>query len=127
MIYTYGRDLKHRPIIIMNLSLVDFDRYTVEEYYSAINACIQTVIDHMFVPGRLEKYLYIIDMGNKSITSMPFDKLVAIITKLSVVYSLRLGAMAILNTNYLFKLSYIALKPFISEETKNKITILTSS
>ena len=61
MIYTYGRDLKHRPIIVMNLTLVDFDKYSVEEYYCAINACIQTVIDYMFVPGRIEKYLYVID------------------------------------------------------------------
>lgn len=114
MIYTYGRDYKHRPIIIMNMSLIDFNRYTIEEYYCAINACITTVIEHMFVPGKIEKYLYVIDMGGKNFTSLPFDGLVTIINKLGTVFSLRLGSMIVANTNYLVKVSYMALKAFIA-------------
>lgn len=44
MIYTYGRDKKYRPIIIMNLSLIDFNKYETMDYYCAINALINTVI-----------------------------------------------------------------------------------
>ena len=53
-------------------------------------------------------------MGGKNFTSLPLDGLVNIITKLGTVYSLRLGALVVLNTNYIIKLSYMALKPFIA-------------
>ena len=53
-------------------------------------------------------------MGGKSFTSLPMDGLVKIVTKLSIVYSGRLENMIIINLNYMLKLTWLALKPFIA-------------
>ena len=113
-IYTYGVDKKQRPLIFLNTTMVDFTNNRKEDYESAINALIGAVIQHMFVPGRIEKYTFIIDVGGKGISSLPIDGLVKIISKLGVVYSLRLDKMVVLNLNYMLKLTYAALKPFIA-------------
>ena len=53
MIYTYGRDFKYRPVVVMNMSKVDFSVYSTDEYFSAINSVLNVVIEHMFVPGKI--------------------------------------------------------------------------
>ena len=45
-IYTFGRDLEDRPIIIMDLGKIKFDRYDLTDYYCAINALINLVVEN---------------------------------------------------------------------------------
>lgn len=70
-IYTFGRDLEDRPIIIMDLGKIKFDRYDLTDYYCAINALINLVVENCFVPGVIESYLFVIDMDGKNFTSLP--------------------------------------------------------
>lgn len=65
-------------------------------------------------------------MGSKNFTSLPFDTIITIIKKLSVVYSMLLGRMLIINTNSLIRLSYCAISKLLHEETVKKIKVLGS-
>jgi uncharacterized protein YehS (DUF1456 family) len=67
-----------------------------------------------------------VDMGSKTFTSLPFDTIITIIKKLSVVYSMLLGRMLIINTNSLIRLSYCAISKLLHEETVKKIKVLGS-
>lgn len=66
-------------------------------------------------------------MGGKNFTTLPLDGLVKIVSKLGIVYSGRLEHMIIVNLNYMLKLSWMALKPFIAEETRNRTFLLTTN
>ena len=51
--YSYGRDFEFRPIIIFNIARMDFSRYTVDDYYAALNTLVKPIREHMFVPGKV--------------------------------------------------------------------------
>lgn len=70
-IYTFGRDMQDRPIVYMDLSKIKFDCYDINDYYCAINAVLNLVVENCFVHGVVETYLFVIDMGGKNFTSLP--------------------------------------------------------
>ena len=43
-IYSYGKTKNGRPFILLNLSLLDTDRYQGDSYYQAINHIISRVV-----------------------------------------------------------------------------------
>lgn len=121
VIYTFGRDRNNRPIIYLNLAQINLKIYSLNEYYSAINAVLTVVTQFLFVKGVVETYVFIIDMGGKNFTSLPFDGILNIVKKLSIVYSMYLGSMLIINANKFVKITYFTVKKFLHEETVNKI------
>lgn len=123
-IYTYGRDKTNRPVVYLDLSKVRFDRNDVTDYYCAFNAVLNVAVNTCFVPGVIENYVFVIDMGGKNFTSLPLPSLGNIIKKMSIVYSMYLGTMLVVNSQTFVKFTYNALKPFIHEETKKKIILL---
>lgn len=65
-----------------------------------------------------------IDMGGKNFTSLPIEQIGNIINKLGIVYSMYLGNMLVINTQTFVKFTFTAVKIFIHEETRKKITLL---
>ena len=109
----------------MDFPKMDFANNEIEDYYSAINAVLSLVVNHCFIKGVIETYLFVIDTGGK-VFSLPLDALGKIISKLAVIYSKLLGEMLILNSSYFVRGSYWAARNFIHEDTRNKITLLGS-
>lgn len=66
-------------------------------------------------------------MAGKNFTSLPMEQIGQIINKLSVVYSNYLGNMLVVNTQALVRFTYAAVKIFIHEETRKKITLIGTS
>ena len=118
--------MEDRPIIYLRIGEIDLKNNSLDDYYSAINAVLTVVTKYLFVKGVIESYLFVIDLNGKNFTSLPIDATISIIKKLSIVYSMYLGKMAIINTNYLMKLTYLTIKKFIHEETAKKIVLLGS-
>jgi len=52
---------------------MDLQKYSIEDYLSAINAIANIVINRMFVKGKLENYNFIIDTGNRNFSSLPLS------------------------------------------------------
>lgn len=63
-------------------------------------------------------------MGGKNFTSLPIEQIGNIINKLGIVYSMYLGNMLVINTQTFVKFTFTAVKIFIHEETRKKITLL---
>lgn len=111
----------------LDLSKIKLDKYDIIDYYCAFNAVLNLVVEYCFVPGVIENYVFVIDMGGKNFTSLPFEAIGNIIKKMSIIYSTYLGIMLVINTSYFIKLSYKALSIFIHEETRKKIQMLDSN
>lgn len=52
-----------RPVIVMDMTKLDFDKYGLKDYYSAVNAVLNIVIEERFIKGVIETYLWMIDLG----------------------------------------------------------------
>lgn len=50
-VYSYGRDTKNQPVVYLDLGKVRFDRYSINDYYCAINAVLNIVVEQCFVQG----------------------------------------------------------------------------
>jgi hypothetical protein len=59
--YTYGRDKEMRPIIYLNVGKMNMDKCTIDDYLSAANAVITVAVEKMFIKGKVENYMFIID------------------------------------------------------------------
>ncbi len=89
-------------------------KYCIEDYLSSINAIINLVVDKLFIKGKLENYLFVIDTGNKGFSSLPLGILQDIVLKLSYVYSMRMGQLLIVNCNYIINFLYRTIAPFLN-------------
>jgi hypothetical protein len=126
-VYTYGRDKDMRPIIFLNIALMDMDKYKLDDYLSAINAIVTLVVDKMFIKGKLENYVFIIDTRNKGFSSLALGTVKEMVLKLSYVYSMRMGRLLVINCNTIIKMMYSAVSPFLADITKEKIKLFSGS
>jgi hypothetical protein len=120
--YTHGTDRQYRPVIYINMAFTNFHKvlllimqYTMNDYYCALNHLLKPVIDGMFVPGKVENWIIVIDTEGKLL--LPLHMVECIVRKLSVIYCGRLEKMYIVNANILFKLGYKVVKQFITSNT----------
>jgi len=82
-------------------------------------------MEFMFVPGRIENWIMVIDTGGKLL--LPVSSLETIIKKLAVVYSSCLEKLYVVNANFMVKLAYATAKKFIHPQTQQKIEVLSES
>lgn len=78
----------------------------------------------MFVPGKVENYVLVIDMEGK--VFLPIPTLETLIKKLSVVYSSCLEKLFLVNANLMVKLGYNGVKHFVHPDTQKKVNVLAS-
>lgn len=121
VMYTYGRDKQGCPIIIIDLNKANFIKYEIEDFYSAINTLINFVIDRLFIPGSIEKYVFLILATDLNIRNISMDSITRAINDLSVIYAGNLKKMFIFDNGNTTKLVYSTIKPFISAGTQKKI------
>lgn len=103
--YSYGKALDGRPFIIMNVSVINTDKYNIEIYLQAVNHCLNRVIKEEFIPGFIEHYYYLLDL-NEQLLSLPLSSLGEIIKVIGNAYSGCLERLMIINCTYISKWIY---------------------
>ena len=116
-----------RPIIYLNVGKMNMDKYTIDDYLSAANAVITVAVEKMFIKGKVENYMFIIDTEGKGFGSLPLKTVQEMTLKFSYVYSMRMGKLLIINCNYLIKFMYSTVSVVLSDITKEKINLLSVS
>lgn len=111
----------------MDLAKINFDKYTLDDYYSVSNAVIKVVREHRFVKGVVENYLWVMDFGGNNLTSLNMGKMKQIIDKTGVVFSFLLGQMLIINVGLFTKFIWDSAKKFVHPDTLKRITLLSCS
>jgi len=96
----------------------------MEEYYCALNNLLKQVMEGLFVPGRVENWIIVVDTEGKLL--LPLHLLESIVRRLSIVYCGCLERLYIVNTNALHKMSYNLFKKLIPKNTEKKIEVLDS-
>ncbi len=71
LFYAFGRDIKYRPVFVINLYKVDLNKYKLEDIMAAFSYLTDIVKKKMLMPGLIENWIVIIDFNNISASAIP--------------------------------------------------------
>ena len=132
-LYVHGRDCRYRPCIIMsypkfNFREVLFTQHTIDEYMPLIGFFLDYVIANMFLPGQIENWVTVTDMGSMGLSDMPISvRLTQHIRKLIDVlqsnYRCRLAHNYVINAPTSVSMIWAVVKKFMDKDTVERISI----
>ena len=130
--YAHGRDCFYRPIIIVDFTKFDFKKvffiqHPVQEYVYVIAYFLEYILEFMSLPGKIENWVVISDMGHKSLGPSSISSLKQVMKVLTDNYRCRLGVNYILNPPKTVYFIWSCLKPFMDEVLIDKIKIINNS
>ena len=124
-IYVYGRDCKYRPILIFRLEQFVKNQkiYSVQEVLEAGIFLGQFVINHMLVPGHVERWNLLVNLRKATLLSLP-DHIKKLLPIMNEGFISRLNKTYVIGMNFFFLLLYKIVCAFLKESTVKKIKIL---
>lgn len=126
-LYIHGRDGRYRPCLVMCYPKFDFKRYTIDDYLPLIRYLLDLIIEEMMIPGQVENWVSITDMGKMGLTDLPISQLKRIIEVLQDNYKCRLGFNVVVNAPTSVNLIWAVVKRFMDKDTAEKISITGKS
>ena len=124
-IYVYGRDCKYRPILIFRLEQFVKNQkiYSVQEVLEAGIFLGQFVINHMLLPGHVERWNLLVNLRKATLLSLP-DHIKKLLPIMNEGFISRLNKTYVIGMNFFFRLLYKIVCAFLKESTVKKIKIL---
>lgn len=123
--YTYGRDKRFRPILIIRVELyIELSKkYKYEDFLKAVIYFTEYLINHLLIPGQVEDWVVITDLRNASIFSIPkdFNDFVKVMQSN---YRARLRINFVIGMNIIFRGLWSIIKNFMDPNTNKKVRIL---
>ena len=119
--YPCGRDRNFRPVLVFNVKLIDFN--DVETGVHAACYVHEEVIKTMFLPGQVENWVIIYDIGGLGVTEMPMGAIKTVTNKMSANYGGRLFKMFSVNAPGTIWFAWKAISAFLDPVTVEKIKI----
>jgi hypothetical protein len=94
-----------------------------------ITACFvhETIIQNCFLPGQVENWIVIYDLGGMGVTEMPMNAIKSVTAKMGANYGGRLFKMFTVNAPGTIWFLWKAVSGFLDEVTVNKIKISKES
>ena len=126
-LYIHGRDSRYRPCIIMSYPKFNFKQYTIDDYFPLVRYLLDLVIEKMMIPGQVENWVSITDMGKMGLTDLPIGQIKRIIEVLQDNYKCRLGFNVIVNAPTTVNLLWTVVKKFMDKEVVEKMAITGKS
>jgi hypothetical protein len=81
----------------------------------------------MFIPGQVETWIVIYDLGGLGLTEMPINAIKAVSAKMSVIFSGRLGKLFVVNAPTSVYFGYKTFSGFLDPVTVEKIKVSKSN
>lgn len=126
-LYIHGRDCRYRPCIIMQYPRFNFREHSIDEYLPLIGFFLDYVIDNMMLPGQIETWVSITDMGKMGLSDLPISQLRKVIEVLQNNYKCRLGRNFVVNAPTSVNVVWTIVKKFLDKDTVEKMSITGKS
>ena len=84
---------------------------------------IEYILNNLFLPGKVENYVVIIDVNNLGVSQIPKATLGKVISCLSKGYKYRTKRMFVLNTSFGVRLAWKVMESFMAEHTRKKMQL----
>jgi hypothetical protein len=112
-----------RPIIVNNFKLLDYN--FIEEHTRACVFVNEWIIKNMFLPGQIENWIVIYDLGKMGITDIPINACKQIMKTLSSNYGGRLYKLFAVNVPKAGWLTWKLASTVLDDATVDKISLDT--
>ncbi|OMJ94161.1 hypothetical protein SteCoe_2641 [Stentor coeruleus] len=120
-IYIHGRDRYFRPLIVLDIPKINMKKYSVQDYMDLTIFTMQFVIEHMLLPGKVENWVNIVEMGRLGIKDIPFKPMVKLLGTLQKIFKCRLAHSFVLNPPGSIYYMWTCVKRFIDKATQDKV------
>lgn len=124
-IYTYGRDHKFRPILIINpgVYLRSKGNYSYADWLHAIIYFMEYLIHHLLIPGQVENWCMITDLRGVSIFNLP-SEVKDFLRVMQSNYRARLRTNFLIGMGMILRGIWAVVSSALDPETNKKIKIL---
>jgi len=127
IMYVHGRDHRFRPVMYVNAKKLDLKKHTIDNLISGIVYILEFVKATMFLDGKVENWIIVINFEGLSLTSVPYRALKKVMGVLQDNYRGRLGVMFMINVPSIFYTTWTFAKRWLDSHTVLKIKILKGS
>lgn len=121
--YVYRRDRSYRPLFIMNVNKVKKVKTDHETLINMSTFMIQFIISHCLIPGKVENWVSIIDMGGVGITEIPKTLITKMTKPLQDLFKSRLYRLYIINSQWAIKIVWSLAKNVVDPLTIKKFCL----
>lgn len=121
LFYIHGRDKNFRPLNIFDPRVIIGKKADRDEVIMIVHFVLQFIIDNMFIPGKIENWVSIMDLSNLSINELPKQWLNSFIKSCQSNYKCRGVKSFILNASWGIRLVWKLVSPFVDAKVKQKM------
>jgi len=124
LLYIHGRDKSFRPILIFRTSVLT--ELSEREYPDAMDAMMFVIlytINHLLVPGKVENYNVISDMGDSPVLKVPVKFCIEMARIFQTHFKCRAHLCIALRATFGIKTIWKLISPFVDEKIRSKIVI----
>ncbi|CAD8159827.1 unnamed protein product [Paramecium octaurelia] len=120
VIYMHGRDNRYRPIIVVNARKVAGVK-EIDVLLQSMTIFLDYVLTNCMLPGQIENWIVIMDLGGLGIMGLPKQDLYRIMNYLSSNYRSRMHKCYVINCLKALSITWTMIKNFLEDITVNKI------
>lgn len=128
VLYFTGRDFSLRPILIVRAERMPkqwhADGTGVERLIRMLVFCMEYLRRYMFIPGKIENIVVLVDLRNLGIADVPLKALKSIYSVLSHHYIVRVFKFYIVNMSYMLSSLVSVVKPILTDRQRQKLNFL---
>ena len=121
-LYVCGRDIKYRPIVILNVRRIVDQNFPIEVINAATSFFFDFLARKLLVPGQVENWLMMVDLNDVGMTSLPVNKVKAIIGMTQKHFGGRLYRQFLVNMSFMLRKSTSVFLNFVDDITQQKIS-----
>ncbi|CAK88930.1 unnamed protein product (macronuclear) [Paramecium tetraurelia] len=125
-IYLHGRDNRFRPIIVVNAVKLAAQK-NIDITLDSMTIFLEHVLSNYMLPGQIENWVVVMDLGGLGITSLPRQQLQRVLDYLQNNYRSRMHKCYVINCPSTITFSWNIVKGFLEEITVRKISFEKSS
>ena len=125
--YFHGRDHKYRPLLVINVERLDLKTHSVSSYCYLLCFLLEYAIQRLMIPGQIENWVVITDLGSKGLTQLPISEIKSIVKTLQDNFRCRMIVNYLVNAPTSLYFLWGVVKKFIEEHTIKKIRICKES
>lgn len=126
-VYVHGRDHRFRPLLIFNMSRLNVNQHSIDEYCWLLCFTLQFIIDNMLIPGQVESWVVITDLCNIGMRNLPLKDLKKLIGCLQDNFRNRMHINYVVNAPSTFVFIWRMIKGMMEQNTVKKIRIMKQS
>ena len=121
LFYVHGRDRSLRPVTFFCPKIILEIEWELEESLLACHFVADYIIENMFVVGKIENWINVLDLAKLGFTSLPKKWIIHFIKHFSTHMFARTRWMFILNAGVAVSMMWSIVKIFVHHTTKSKL------